>query len=785
MPTSDDFLRQLRATFMIEAREHVQTLARGLTELDEGRDAQGQSATIETIFRAAHSLKGAARAVELPDIEGICQSLEDVFAVWRRERHGPLPETLDVLHRALDTMEALVAALTGAPSTVAASDVALLRKELRRLGTGGATGPAPTMTGAIAHSGIFPVPAPAPAPAPMPVPASIPPHLERGDSSVDGARAGAKLQGFAPVAQAVSVEGTVRVTLPRLEAQLLEAEELLVAKLAAIQHVADLSELDTWFKQWRRSWGKIESDVRVLRRSAPADLARVLDFCDWSDTAVRSLEGRLAQMIRTAQHDRDVIGKSVDNLLENAKKLLLLPFASISASFPKLVRDLCREQGKEAELRITGEHVELDKRILEEMKDPLVHMLRNAVDHAVELPAERTARGKPRRASIVLSVSQAEGNRVQIVLSDDGAGIVPEQVRAAAVRRGLIAESDAASLDDAASQALVFRSEVSTGAVVTQLSGRGLGLAIVYEHARRLGGDVRLQSQPGAGTTFSIVVPASRATFRGILCESAGRLFLMPVSLVERVARVRAGAIRTVEARETVTLNGRAVALVRLADVLELDAPAADGSADVQVLLVGTGDQAVAFAVDAVLEEQEVLVKPLRKPLVRVRNVSAAAVLGTGKVVPILNVADLLKSAKHITPKAAHRASGPAPRHLEARSILVAEDSITSRILLKTILESAGYKVRTAVDGMEAFSLLRTEVFDLLVSDVEMPRLNGFDLTARVRADKKLTDLPVVLVTALATPEHQERGIDVGANAYIVKGSFSQDSLLEAVERLL
>jgi len=783
MPTSDDFLRQLRATFVIEAREHVQTLARGLNELNEGQEAQARSATIETIFRAAHSLKGAARAVELPDIESICQSLEDVFAVWRRERHGPLPETFDVLHRAVDTMEALVAGLSGLPNTVTTSDVALLRKELRRLGTSGATGPTPPTTGLSAQPGGFFAPATAPAPAP--VSASAPLHPERGDSSVDGAAAGAKLHGVAPVGQAGSVEGTVRVTLPRLEAQLLEAEELLVAKLAAIQRVADLRELDTWFKQWRTSWRKIESDMRVLRKSAPADLARVLDFCDWSDTAVRGLEGRVAQMIRTARHDRDVIGKSVDNLLENAKKLLLLPFASISASFPKLVRDLCREQGKEAELRITGEHVELDKRILEEMKDPLVHMLRNAVDHAVELPAERTARGKPRRASIVLTVSHAEGNRVQIVLSDDGAGIVPEQVRAAAVRRGLVAESDAASLDDAAAQALVFRSEVSTGAMVTHVSGRGLGLAIVYEHTRRLGGDVRLQSEPGVGTTFSIVVPASRATFRGILCESAGRLFLIPVSLVERVARVRADAVRTVEARETVTLNGRAVALVRLADVLELDSPVADGSADVQLLLVGTGDQAVAFAVDAILEEQEVLVKPLRKPLIRVRNVAAAAVLGTGKVVPILNVADLLKSARHITPKAMRGASDPAPLRPAARSILVAEDSITSRILLKTILESAGYKVRTAVDGMEAFSLLRTEVFDLLVSDVEMPRLNGFDLTARVRADKKLADLPVVLVTALATPEHQERGIDVGANAYIVKGSFSQDSLLEAVERLL
>ena len=495
----------------------------------------------------------------------------------------------------------------------------------------------------------------------------------------------------------------------------------------------------------------------------------------------------MAALTRTAEQDRHAIGKLVDDLLEDSKKLLLLPFATLAAPFPKLVRDLCRDQGKEADLVIHGEEVEIDKRILEEMKDPLIHLLRNCVDHGIETPDERRRLGKPSRATITLAVSQVNGSKVELLVSDDGAGIDTDKVKESAVRHGLISAEEAARLDEPEARALIFQSEVSTSPIITRLSGRGLGLAIVREKAEKLGGEVSVESRPGLGTAFRIVMPATRATFRGILVEAAGRLLVVPTVQVERVARARPDDVQTVEGRETISFDGRAVALVQLADALELppverkDTP----SAGVTVIVLGSGEQRIAFAVDAVLDEQEVLVKPLVKPLSRVRNVAAATVLGSGKVAPILNVADLLKSARKVAGAQARVAAGTAPAPAETRTILVAEDSITSRMLLKGILESAGYNVKIAVDGMEAFTLLRAERFDLVVSDVEMPRLNGFDLTARIRADKKLAELPVVLVTALETREDRERGIDVGANAYLVKSSFDQSNLLEAVRRLI
>ena len=703
MTTRDeDFLNRLRATFKVEAAEHVQAMATAVLDLEKTPAPEARRGLVEIVFRAAHSLKGASRAVDCADIEAQCQSLEDVFAAWKRQESAPTRDALDTVHRTLD---AVSAALTVA-------------------------GPWREPDSAPDH------------------PASAP-------------------------ARAVSVPAeakeTVRITVAKLDARLLEAEEMLTAKLATGQHAEDLRELANRCEAWRKEWDGVEPEPRAL-----------LGHLD-------SLENQVAALSRTAELDRQIIGKLVDDLLEGSKKLLLLPFATLAAPFPKLVRDLCRDQGKEADLVVRGEEVEMDKRILEEMKAPLIHLLRNSVDHGVEMPEARRRSGKPSRATITLAASQVNGSKVNLLVSDDGAGIDADKVKASAVEHGVVSADAARQLDGAAALRLIFEADVTTSPMITRLSGRGLGLAIVRENAEKLSGTVSVRSQSGQGTHFSIVLPSTLATFRGVLVEAAQQLFVVPTVHVERVARVNADEIRTVEGRDTISLSGRAVALVALADVLELPRPTSNGQAHdaTLVLVLGTGDQSVAFAVDAVRDEQEVLVKPLRTPLSRVRNIAGATVLGSGHVAPILNVSDLLKSARRAGNAVARQAAGARPAQARTHSVLVAEDSITSRMLLKSILESAGYKVKTAVDGMEAFTLLRAEPYDLVVSDVEMPRLNGFDLTAKIRADKKLGELPVVLVTALETREDRERGIDVGANAYLVKSNFDQSQLLDVVRRLV
>jgi len=728
-PEKNSFLNQLRQTFKVEAAEHLHAITAGLLELERAPPA-GQGELVETVFREAHSLKGGARAVDYTDVERLCQSLEDTFASWRRGESQPTPSAFDGLHRVLDAVAAA-------------------------LSSGGVAQPA---WAGRPSAGL-------PAAIAQPRAAQVP-------ATVGGEAHDAVVQ-------------TVRIAVDKLETRLIEAEEMLTAKLIAQQRVADVRELSGGLAAWRKAWNAVEPQVQGLRRAGAVDAA-LLDFLEWNAQCITGVEARTLALDHAVRQDRYAVGKLVDDLLEDSKRLLLLPFSSVSGSFAKLVRDLCRDEGKEAELKIEGGEVEIDKRILEEIKDPLIHLLRNGVGHGIEPPQLRLAHGKPARATITLAVAQLPGNQVEIAVTDDGGGIDTAGVVQSALRSGALSPEDAAALDEGAARELIFLPELSTSPTVTQLSGRGLGLAIVREKAEKLGGTVSVASEPGSGTSFRIVLPATQSTFRGILVMAAGQLLVVPTLHVERVVRVRRQDIMSVEGREAIELGGKAVALVRLAEVLELaPAPAPEAqTADpaTSVLVLGNAQQRAAFAVDSVLDEQEVLVKRLGKPLLRVRNVSGATVLGSGRVAPVLNVADLLKSVRKAG--AALRFAPPEPPARQG-TVLVAEDSITSRLLLKGILESAGYLVRTAPDGLEALNLLRAHPFDLLVSDVEMPGLNGFDLTARVRADARLAELPVVLVTARESREDRERGIDVGAHAYLVKSSFDQSDLLATVRRLI
>ena len=338
---------------------------------------------------------------------------------------------------------------------------------------------------------------------------------------------------------------------------------------------------------------------------------------------------------------------------------------------------------------------------------------------------------------------------------------------------------------------LILQSGVSTSSIITDLSGRGLGLAIVREKAEKLGGVVSVETRAGVGTTFRLLLPMTLATFRGVLVQEREQTFVLPTLNVERVLRAKQDTIKTVENRETIEVAGRVLPLVKLGDVLGLqshgktDRAARAGSAATDYLAVAVltfGDKRIAFQVDEVLDEQQVMVKALGPQLRRARNIAGATILGSGRVAPVLNVPDLMKSAV--------RSAAPARAAAEETPttgghVLVAEDSITARTLLKSILQAAGYSVTTAVDGADAFAQVRGGDFDLVVSDVDMPRMSGFELTEKIRSDKKLGELPVVLVTALESREDRERGVDAGANAYIVKSSFDQSNLLEVVRRLI
>lgn len=757
---NDDLLKRLLATFRIEADEHLKAMTSGLLALEKAPAGAESAIIIETVFRDAHSLKGAARAVNLAPVESLCQSLESVFAELKNGRLPVSLPLLDLLHQAIARFGDLITGDFGTSPTIP-PPIATLNYQLSQ-----------------AAAGVLPTRTTAP------------------ESVVEASIANA-IPHTPPTAIGTS-SGTVRIPTAKLDIVMRQVEELLSPQLAACQRTLELRDTATTVATWKKTRAQIQPVLRRIERWAARmgssndqvysrkELLKVLDYLDGEHLFIAMIESRLARLNKSAARDQRTLTGMTDSLLHEVKEMQLLPFASLLEVLPRLARELAREQSKEVELLVTGSEIEVDRHILDDLKDPLIHLLRNAIDHGIETPVVRADSGKPSHGTITLAISQRDGGKVELRIADDGTGIDSDRVKASARKLGVFPAEADDLLSERDMLELVFQSGVSTSPIITDVSGRGLGLAIVREKVESLRGSISIESNRGTGTIFHIVLPLSLATLRGVLVRIGERLCAIPSAGVERVARVPVQAIRTVENRETIVLDGHVVSLSGLGEVLAMPRPAAgDAITHVPVIVLGQGDARVAFGVDEIIGEQEILVKGLGPQLARVRNVAGASMLGTGQVVPVLNAADLLKSA------ASHVAAPRGPTAAEylapsaKRSILVAEDSITSRSLLKNILESAGYAVATAVDGLDAYTTLKTETFDLLVSDIEMPRMDGFDLTARVRTDKRIAELPVVLVTALESREHRERGIDVGANAYIVKSSFDQSNLLETIRRLI
>jgi two-component system chemotaxis sensor kinase CheA len=773
-PKDKELLKRLLATFRVEAEEHVSAIASGLVKLEGASSPEQQMAMIESVFREAHSLKGAARAVNLVKVEGACQSLEGLFARLKAREIALSPELFDQLHQVVDNLGVLLSSGSTETARVDKS------RPLQRPGTPDA--PNTTVMPQAAPQALQSTESASSRALTVPQPENVPEPGPFGD-------------------QRQGLSETLRVPAAKLDALLRQTEELIPAKATAAQRVTELREISQALVSWETEWRKIRPHARSLpslvggehrsngrstssngHAAARSRIMKVTAYLERNETALNSVKQKVAALTKHLEYDRRALDRRVDDLVGDVKRVSMLPFAALLEFLPKLVRDLCRDCGKDAELTIVGGEIETDRRILEEMKDPLMHLVRNCIDHGIETPKQREKRGKPPRATIHIAIFPKSADKVEIVISDDGAGIDVQKVRAASLKLGLVSEEDVKKMDDRQTAALIFKSGLSTSPMITEVSGRGLGLAIVREKVEKVGGAVSLESTPESGTTFRLILPLTLARFRGVLVRVGESLFVLPARHVQRVLRVSRDEIKSAENRETIQINGRAASAVRLSDVLEITQTSTDidPKRKVPVLVLAWAGEQIGFFVDEILDEQEVLVKSLGKQLPRVRNIAGATVLGTGKVLPVLNVADLMHSAVKMVPVSASRETEEAPK-----SILVAEDSITSRTLLKNILEFAGYKVKTAIDGAEALAVLATEAFDLVVSDVEMPGVSGFDLTARIRADKRLAQLPVVLVTALESRQDREHGVDVGASAYIVKSSFDQGNLLEVVRRLI
>ena len=475
----------------------------------------------------------------------------------------------------------------------------------------------------------------------------------------------------------------------------------------------------------------------------------------------------------------------IQELHGEAMGLRMMPLRTITDGYKRMVRDLARDQGKEVDFEISGDSVELDRVLLEALKPMLLHILTNAVDHGLESPEVRAGRGKPRRGTVRIT-ARHEGENVRIEVRDDGRGMDPAAIKQVALRRGIIDKEEAELLRDEEALYLTLRPGFSTSEIVTDLSGRGVGMDVVRQGIERMRGNLLLKSEVGAYTEITLHLPVSLSVIEALLVECAGEHYAVPVSSIQETVKIRKEDIGTVGAREVITVRGMTVPLVSLATLLGLpERQSLLDTGKITAVILKLRDQALAGTVDASLGNAEIVVKGLGGQFRRVQYVFGATILGDGSPALILNVPDLFASAEGVGTTGYRDAFAATEAGRIRGSILVVDDSITTRTMERSILVAHGYRVEIAVSGEDALDKVGGYRFDLVISDVEMPGINGFELTKRLRGLEEYRDVPIIIVSSLSRDEHKRQALEAGAQAYIVKGSFDQGTLLDTVETLI
>ncbi|WP_020410028.1 hybrid sensor histidine kinase/response regulator [Hahella ganghwensis] len=761
MTSSQDALRKrLLLAFSAEAKERLASLADKLAMAQLPLD----HTLIEEVYREVHSLKGASRAVSLGNVEKLCQSWENLLGSFKSGKWEITQQHLELCRQAETLLRQLVKQVDQPPPSI-----------LDRFCSELESGQLPSIQASL-HT---PVEAPA---SDKLMEAGLPSSSPTQDQPL-------------PSSDAINgIERRLKVNAASLDTLLFYIEDLQQAKLDAAQNRLQLEEAANGFANWRRHRHEVAVASRQIkqrqeRHEYPISPEQqvLLDFSDWVIDYLGQWEYRLNILAQnTVQLTKD-ISMTSDALQQEMQNVLLLPCNVLVEGIPVMVNEIARHAGKKISLVVKGDSLTVDKRILDELKSPLQHLVRNAIDHGVESPSVRQQAGKPETGILTIEFLQEQAASFVLKVRDDGRGLDLEKIKVKAVKQHLIEETEAATLPEREIQQLIFASGLSTSAMITDISGRGLGLAIVREKVEQIGGHIEMGSPPEGGTEFSLQLPVSMATFRALLVRASESLVAIPAQAVIRAHRFTLESIKTIENHMTVSVDGSVLPFWRLAEVLQLEEDIEHqldtSNTRLKAVQMFAAGESFCLQVDEIIGDQEMIVKPLGPQLVRVPNVLGATQLGDGTIVPVLNPQDLYRSACETGPSQFTVKSSVTTE--QRHKILVAEDSITSRGLMKTILENAGYEVRTANDGMEAWTQLRQNEFDLLVSDIEMPHMDGFTLTEKVRRYRSLSGLPVVLVTALQSPEDQERGLEAGANAYILKSSFDQVNLLTTIRQLL
>ena len=575
-----------------------------------------------------------------------------------------------------------------------------------------------------------------------------------------GALDAAQDEANAPDYQGTERRTSVRASVERLDQLVNRMGEILLSQKAM---TARQAQMTTLLQELDSSMGRLQASD--------------------AGSSLQSLRGNMVALISDFERDRLQLGYQAEDVYQRTMELRLLPLATITDEFERSLRNLARNLKKEVNFTVKGQEVELDRNMLDAVKPILLHVLNNAIDHGIEEPETRVRLGKLKAGQISLE-ARYEGSFVQITIRDDGQGLNPEKIRETAIKRGVLSADDAAAMSDEAVIYLVFEPGFSTREFITDVSGRGVGLDVVKSNLDQIKGNLTLHSEVGSGTELLLRLPLSMAIFTGLLVECCGETYVFPQHYVAEVLRISPRDVLEEMGREVIRLRETSIPLSSLSRLLEVDA-STRVSERLTVLVLSFREQSMALLVDRTLGLQDVVVKDLGCQLKSLDYFSGSTILGDGNPALILSVADLFAANQGRQKLQLLQAYEKEQQQALRGRVLVVDDSITTRTMEKNILEANDYEVVIAVSGFDALEKLETGRFDLMVSDVEMPGMTGFELTKKVRQREDSRDMPVIIVSSLASDEDRRQGMEAGAQAYIVKGNFQQGTLLETVETLI
>ena len=750
---SSDDLSQMSMLdmFRMEAESQAQTLTAGLLALERDPDAIEQT---EACMRAAHSLKGAARIVGLTVGASVAHAMEDCFVAvqqgrvkLRQRQTDLLLQGVDLLLRIAKTPEAEVARWDAEGKAEIDAFLAALAEVLENKGDSGE---------AVRETTAEPM---------------------KDDAGLAQSFVAA---GNAPSAGSEAIDRVLRVTPEHLNRLLGLAGESLVESRWLSPFGTSLLRLKLMHSEAGRMLDVLRDALsgQTLSEQAQSALAE-------SQRRVMECQQFLLQrLVELEMYDRNSVDLS-HRLYEAALACRMRPFADGAQAWPRMVRDLGRSLGKKVQLKITGETTQVDRDILQKLDAPLGHLLRNAVDHGIESADERRAAGKPEEGIVRLEARHNSGV-LQILVSDDGRGVNLESLRATILQRGLTNAETAAQLSEAELLKFLFLPGFTLREAVTEISGRGVGLDVVQEMVKQVRGAVRVSSEPGKGTCFQMQLPLTLSVLRTMLVNIDGEPYAFPLAHLERTLKIPLDRIELLEGRQYFHLDGRQIGLATAAQILEVGEPELSG--DISVVVVGRDDTIYGLVVDRFLGERELVVQPLDARLGKIKNITAGALMENGLPVLIVDVEDMILTLEKLVSvgdlnKVRGETSAEAKRH--RKRVLVVDDSLTVRELERKLLGNRGYEVEIAVDGMDGWNAVRTSQFDLVVTDIDMPRMDGIELVTLIKGNTNLKSLPVMVVSYKDREEDRERGLSAGADYYLTKGSFHDETLLQAVVDLI